>query len=139
MTPDARRPRHRGDFERGTTLVELMIALVMLSLGILAIAQLFPAGARGQLRDRLATSGSYYAHEKLEILNRVPGSDPLLSVGRHPAGTATEDLGTSGVWHRHYDVATLPAPLEDLKKVTVTVDWTFGGARSVLATTYLRR
>jgi hypothetical protein len=116
-----------------------MIALVMLSLGILAIAQLFPAASRGQLRDRLATAGGYYAHEKLEVLNRVPWSDTSLSVGRHPAGTTTEDLGASGVWHRHYDVATMPPPLDDLKKVTVTVDWTFGGARSVQAATYLRR
>jgi hypothetical protein len=130
--------RHRAG-EEGTTLVELMIALVMLSLGILAIAQLFPAGARGQLRDRLATAGSYYAHEKIELLNRVSWSDTALAIGRHPGGTATEDLGTSGIWHRHYDVAAMPSPLDDLKKVTVTVEWTYGGARSVQAITYFRR
>ncbi len=132
-------PRMAPRAERGASLVELMIALVVLSVGILAVAQMFPAGARSQLQDRLTTAGSYYAQEKLEAFNRVSWSDPMLTTGRHPAGTATEDLGTSGKWHRYYEVSTLPAPLQDLKKVTVTVTWDFMGARSVQATTYLRR
>jgi prepilin-type N-terminal cleavage/methylation domain-containing protein len=127
------------DPQRGTSLIELMIALVVLSLGILAVAQLFPAGTRGQVQDRMLTAGSYYAQEKLEDLNRVTWSDPALTVGRHPPGAATEDLGPTGNWHRYYDVSILPAPLDNLKKVTVTVTWTFMGARSVQATTYLRR
>jgi Tfp pilus assembly protein PilV len=125
--------------ERGTTLVELMIALVMLSLGILAIAQLFPAGTRSQLQNRLLTSASYYAQEKIETLSHTAWADSTLSVGRHPSGTSTEDIGTSGMWHRHYDVEQMPAPLDDLKKVTVTVAWTYRGARSVQAITYQRR
>lgn len=130
--------RHRTD-ERGTSLIELMIALVVLSLGILAIAQMFPAGARGQAADRMVTAGSYYADEQLEQLNRLPWADPALTDGRHPAGTATVDIGATGKWHRYYEVSTLPAPLDNLKKVTVTVTWDFMGTRSVQATTYLRR
>lgn len=125
--------------ERGTSLIELMIALVVLSLGILAVGQLFPAGTRGQLQDRMLTAGNYYAQEKIEQLQRLTWSDPALTVGRHPPGTATDALGPTGQWQRYYDVSTLPAPLDNLKKATVTVGWTFMGARSVQATTYLRR
>ncbi|MEK7329510.1 MAG: prepilin-type N-terminal cleavage/methylation domain-containing protein [Candidatus Eisenbacteria bacterium] len=132
-------PRIDHDAERGTSLIELMIALVVLSLGILAVAQLFPAGSRGQVQDRMTTAGIYYAQEQLEELNRLSWSDAALTVGRHPPGTATEDLGPTGKWHRYYDVSILPAPLDNLKKVTVTVTWTFMGARSVQSTTYLRR
>ena len=116
-----------------------MIALVVLSLGILAVAQLFPAGARAQLSDRMATAAGNHAQEKLEELNRLPWSDPALTDGRHPPGTATETLGQSARWRRFYEVSTLPAPLENLKKVTVTVGWTYLGDRSVQSTTYLRR
>ena len=133
MAPDPRAA------ERGTSLIELMIALVVLSLGILAVSQIFPAGARGQLQDRLMTAGSYYAQEKLEELNRLAWSDAALTTGRHPPGLATEALGATGKWRRYYDVSTLPAPLDNLKKVTVTVSWTFTGVRSVQSTTYLRR
>lgn len=125
--------------ERGASLIELMIALVVLSLGILAVAQLFPAGARAQLGDRMSTAAANHAQEKLEQLNQLPWSDPALTVGRHPPGTATEALGTSGKWRRFYVVSTLPAPLDNLKQVTVTVGWTFMGDQSVQSTTYMRR
>lgn len=132
-------PRTLPAAERGVSLIELMIALVVLSLGILAVGQLFPAGSRGQLQARMTTSGSYYVQQKLEELSVLDWSDAALTDGRHPAGTATENLGPTGQWHRFYDVATLASPLNNLKKVTVTVSWTFKGARSTTATTYLRR
>ncbi len=136
MTHDTVTTRHA---ERGASLIELMIALLVLSLGILAVAQLFPAGARAQVSDRMMTAGTYYAQEKIEEMNRLPWSDPALTSGRHPAGSATEALGATGKWQRFYVISTLPAPLDNLKKVTVTVAWTFMGARSVQSTTYLRR
>ena len=125
--------------QRGTSLAELMIALVILSIGLLAVAQLFPAGSRGQVQDRMLTTASYYAQEKIEQLVNVPWSDDSLSVGRHPAGTATVNLGTLGQWKRFYQVDVLDPPLDNLKKVTVTVSWQVQGARSVTATTYVRR
>jgi len=133
--PPAPTPRH----ERGASLIELMIALVVLSLGILAVAQLFPAGSRGQLSDRMLTNANYYAQEKIEVLNTLSFVDAQLTDGRHPAGMATEACGTSGNWHRYYEVSTLAAPLDNLKKVTVTVQWTFMGNRQTQSTTYLRR
>lgn len=125
--------------QRGASMIELMIALVVLALGVLAVAQLFPAGARGQTKDRMTTAGSYYAQQKLETLQVLNWFDAALTDGRHPAGTATEPLGNTGKWQRYYEVTTLAAPLDNLKKVTVTVTWNFMGARSVTATTYLRK
>jgi hypothetical protein len=116
-----------------------MVALVVLSIGLLAVAQLFPAGSRGQVQDRMLTSANYFAQEKIEQLTNVPWADPGLIVGRHPTGTATEALGTGGQWQRFYTVAVMAAPLDNLKKVTVTVNWAAGGSRSVTATTYVRR
>jgi prepilin-type N-terminal cleavage/methylation domain-containing protein len=124
--------------ERGMSLVELLVALVVLSIGVLAIGGVFPAGSRAQLQDRLTTTGSYYAQQKLEDLEGLGWGDANLTDGRHPAGSATESLG-SGQWHRFYTVTTMAAPLDNLKRVTVEVDWTFKGARSVSATTYLRQ
>jgi prepilin-type N-terminal cleavage/methylation domain-containing protein len=124
--------------ERGITLVELMIALVVLALGVLAVGRLFPAGERGQLKDRMTTTASYYAQQKIEDLQGVPWTDSRLSDGMHPAA-GYDPLGATGQWRQTYMVSTLAAPLNNLKKVTVTVSWTFLGTRSVTATTYLRR
>jgi Tfp pilus assembly protein PilV len=124
--------------EHGSTLIELMIALVMLTVGILAVGQLFPAGSRSQQQARMTTSGNYYAQEKLEQLAGSSWTDASLSAGRHPA-SGSEALGSSGQWQRFYQVDAMAAPLDNLKKVTVTVQWVYQGNRTVTSTTYVRR
>lgn len=132
------REPHPSRRERGTTIAELMVALVVLSIGILAVAQLFPAGTGSQLQSRLTNTANYYAQEKLEQLRGLGWTDAALSAGRHPA-SGTESLGTSGAWQRFYEVTTMSAPLGNLKRVDVTVSWNYHGARSVTTTTYVRR
>ena len=125
--------------ERGVTLIELMMALVILSVGLLAVAQLFPAGTRSQLRDRLFSSAHYYAQEKLEEVSQKSWADPALSIGRHPAADF-ETLGTNKTWQRFYQVDVMAVPLDNLRKVTVTVNWRYQDmARTVSTITYVRR
>ncbi len=124
--------------ERGTTLAELMIALVVLSIGILAVAQIFPSGTSTQVQSRMANTANYYTQEKLEQLRTLAWGDADLAVGRHPA-SGTEVLGETAQWQRFYEVSALSAPLANLKKVEVTVQWNHRGIRSVTSTTYVRR
>ena len=125
--------------QRGVTLIELCIALVVLALGLLAVGQLFPAGSRSQVRGKMMTSANLYAQQKIEELRPLSWNNAALSLGRHPGGTATESLGDNGTWQRFYNVEAMAAPLQDLKKITVTVSWTCSGSRTVTATTYVRR
>jgi prepilin-type N-terminal cleavage/methylation domain-containing protein len=132
--------RDRSAGERGISLVEVLIALVVMSIGILAVGRLFPAGARSQMQDRLVLGSSDYAQEKIEYLRALHWSDADLTNGRHPAGTATESCG-NGRWQRFYTVTTMASPLDNLKKVDVTVTANGAGnaGRSVTTTTYVRR
>jgi type IV pilus modification protein PilV len=125
--------------ERGMSLVETLIALVVLSVGILAMARLFPSATRSQEQSKMTETAAYYAQERMERLSALSWSDTALSAGRHPGGIATENLGATNAWHRYYNVTGMAAPLSDLKKVTVTVTWNFQGSRSTSTTTYLRR
>jgi Tfp pilus assembly protein PilV len=122
------------------SLVELMIALVVLAVGILAVGRMFPTGARSQVQDRLRIGANYYAQEGIEQLTGRTWSDPMLADGRHPAGTAMDSLG-GGRWLRFYQVTTMTGSLNNLKKVDVTVNFQSPdqGARMVTATTYVRR
>jgi prepilin-type N-terminal cleavage/methylation domain-containing protein len=133
-------PLPRAD-ERGLSLTELLIALVVLSVGILALARVFPAANRSQQQSKMAMEASYYAQERMERLASLAWSDTALTAGRHPAGTATEACGPTGAWHRYYQVSAMAAPLDDLKKVVVTVSWNNQRRdnRSTSATTYVRR
>ena len=125
--------------EAGSSLVELMIALIVIAIGVLAISQLFPAGSRGQNRERMLSAANHYAQDAIEDLSTKTWLDPALSPGRHPGGTATTPLGTSGAWRRYYTVAQMAAPMDNLRSVTVIVYWTTVRRDSVTATTYLRR
>lgn len=131
-----RTPRHS---ERGITLVEVMIAILVMTTGILAMGRLIPAATSGQQSDKMLTQSNAYAQQKVEVLQTLYWSDPLLADGRHPAGITNEMLGSNGQWQLHYDVTSLAAPLDNLRKITVTVEWNYLGPHSVTATTYLRR
>ena len=132
------RMRHGANAERGITLVETMIALLVMTTGILALGRLLPAASSGQLSDKMLTQGNGYAQQKLESLQTKYWSDPELADGRHPV-SSNEELGSNGQWERYHEVSTMAAPLDNLRRVTVTVTWNFGGPHSVTATSYLRR
>jgi Tfp pilus assembly protein PilV len=109
----------------------------VLAIGVLAVAQLFPAGSRSQLRDRLRTEGSQLAREKIEQLEVLDWTDAALTPGKHPTG-APERLGAVGALKRSYQVDAMAAPLDNLKRVTVLVTWNQVRACSVQAVTYVR-
>ena len=120
-------------------MVEILIALVVLSVGIMAIGGMFPAGTRTEVQTRMQSSANYFAQLKLEELRAIPWTDPALNAGRHPAGVVCDTLGTTKAWRRFYQVDLLAAPLTDLKRVSVNVSWTYHGTRSVIDTIYVRK
>ena len=126
--------------ERGMSLIELCIALVILTVGLLAAAQFFPAGSRATTRDQLLAAGNLYAQQKIEQLTTLSWNDVALSPGRHPSGSTYEVLGKSQAWNRFYIVSAMPAPLDNLRMITVGVAYDFQGRRdTVTSVTYVRR
>ncbi len=121
--------------ERGVSLVELMVALVVVSIGILSVFQLFPVGMRSQSNDRMFSKGTYYAQQELERLSGLAYGDVDLIIGTHPSGSPES---ISGGFQRSYVVSMLDEPMENVKKVDVTVTWS-AGAKSTHAISYVRR
>jgi type II secretory pathway pseudopilin PulG len=124
--------------ERGASLVEILIAVTVLAIGVLGVGRIFPTSNRVQTQDRMTNTASYYAQQKLEEVLTLDWHDAEMQVGRFPAVNA-ESLGTNKSWFRHYEVEAMAEPLDNLRKVTVTVAWNYHGARSVTAVTYKRR
>ena len=126
--------------QRGASLIELMIALVILAIGLLAVNQLFPAGTRAQVRDRMLASASGVVQQKVEQVSTYTWADTGLSLGRHPPGTLAEAYGDFGSIRRFYTVDTMPIPLDNLRKVTVEAYWlSLGDTLRVRTSTYVRR
>jgi prepilin-type N-terminal cleavage/methylation domain-containing protein len=126
--------------ERGFSVIELMVALTVLGIGIIGLANVFPYGSQTQVKDRLRTSGADLAQQKMEQLRTVAWSDANLTDGTHPSNTGrTLTLSSEGNFNRLWFVTTQAGTFSDMKLVTVRVRWTYPRPDSVDLTTYFRR
>jgi prepilin-type N-terminal cleavage/methylation domain-containing protein len=77
----------------GFTLIEVLFSILVLSVGILAVASLVAQMEGGTDRSGYLSLASTYASEKLEDLNRYPTWDPHVCVSSgETAGSLTSDV-----------------------------------------------
>ena len=125
-----------GTGAAGLTLVEVLIALLVISIGILAVVKLLPASSRSQVASRMESVAGQYASEQFEKLRGLSKTHASLSLGRHPSADY-DSLGTLKSWQRYYVVTQMPAPLDSLLKVDVAVQWKSSKAESLRMSGYL--
>lgn len=103
---------------RGTSLTEIMIALVVLGVGISAVVQTLPRGNRVNARAKNLTKATNLAQEKIEQLMNVSFTHPDLNAGTHtdPANPLQQHFA------RRWEVQ-LDTPLPGMKQVDVTVSF----------------
>jgi prepilin-type N-terminal cleavage/methylation domain-containing protein len=87
MSTPSRRP------QRGVTLLELIIAMAVLSFGLLAMSRLHVVGLTSNAAARRNTSGVAIAQELAAGLERLGFNDALLSDPSTPTGTPPTDFG----------------------------------------------
>lgn len=119
----------------GFTLVEMMIALVVFGLGLMALAQSLPRGLSMRDKARRMSVATNLAQQEMERLRSLPFDSPQLAGGSHsdPQGPV------EGVYARRWSVLE-NSPVEDMKTVTVTVSFPTSSADSVAQmTTHLSK
>lgn len=79
-------PLNRG-WARGFTLIEVVIAIAVLTIGLCALASLVAQSLTGTGTARYLSTATTLASEKLEDLDRWPSADPHVSAG----GSLTSD------------------------------------------------
>ena len=91
----------RARRRRGVTLIEMLVAMVLLSIGFLAIAPLFMTGIKANASSFDYTVANNLAREELERLQMIPSSDASLLVSSGTIATypATDPCVTGGVGH----------------------------------------
>ncbi len=130
----------RSPAQAGFSLIELMVALVLLGIGIMTIANMFPLGSRTQMRDRMRTSAADLAQQKMEQLRLQTWSAADLDVGTHPdADGDTLSLVDEGTFIRYWVVEAQSGSFADMKKVTTRVVWTYQTPDTIDLVTYFRR
>lgn len=88
----------RHNPERGFSMLEVMVAIVVLSVGMMALAALMSKTTQATDRSRYMSIASMLASEKLEDLNRYPSSDPAVKiVSGTTAGSITSDAAPATI------------------------------------------
>jgi type IV pilus assembly protein PilV len=110
--------------KKGFTLIEVLIGLIILSVGILAIAGMQMTAVRGNFFSHYLTQASYVGQDRLELLNNMPVDSAELQAGNHNDGATT----ISGiVFNRSYTVVVNG----DIRTITYTVRWNDGMDRTI--------
>jgi len=81
--------------DRGFTFVEVLIAMAVLSFGVLGVLQTTLLAARLERRSRAITSGTFLAQERLE---RIGAHGWERATAGLTAATLPEALGLGGTW-----------------------------------------
>ena len=113
---------------KGFSLVEMLIALVILAISLLALAGLMAATTRNNSFGGHMTEAATFAQDKLEELKALPWANIV-------GGTDTKSGSTGVTYARTWNVSTLlnpvPPPNDLLKAVTITINWNDGISRSI--------
>lgn len=128
------RPLLRGG-NRGFTLVEMMIALVLFGVGMMALAQVLPRGLSVRDKARRMSVASSMAQEEVERLRNLPFNHADLAGGNHLDPNNPVDNAYRRQWTVQDDT-----PVEDMKRVSVTVSFPTDSADSqAVVTTMIAR
>jgi len=119
--------------EIGFTLVELLVAIVLLGVGILALASLFPLSSHNVSQAGMNTKATAYVQEKIENLQNLTYNDPDLSEGTHSDTLNPIERIFTRTW-----TVTDDSPFSGCKYVRITVSWPDRGVtRSVQSVTII--
>ena len=109
--------------EKGFTIVEVMIAIAILTFGILAVASMQTSSMYGNSTANRVTEGTSWAGNKMEELLTIPDTDAQLSVGTHGPETMISGVSRYDVKWEVIDSVDSLNPIEDAKLIIVTVTW----------------
>ena len=132
---------HKGEQRQsGFTLIEVLIAISILTIGLLAVAKMQVSAIQGNYFSNNTTTALSLAQQKMEDLLGKAYADPdladtqagnnanltsLVTIDHQEPNVDEEGVSGSGIYHRVWNVAD-DTPITDTKTITIIVTWTKG-------------
>ena len=136
MTRD-RKPCGLTRNNRGFTLMEILIAVAIFSIGILAVAKLQLWNVKNNTTGNITTMATMLGRAQIEELKGVSDVTTLAD-GADPNNPVDADGNPGGIFTRTWTV-TNPLGGSTTRRIDVTVSWNRQGQnRSVVLTTITR-
>ena len=112
--------------ETGFTLIEVLIALAVFSIGILAVGSMQLKSTGGSTDARILTESSIWGQDRVETLMACPYDDPSLNVGDVASGTEQSATARNYniIWEVWDSAGVTPwgvTPANNTKIIRVTV------------------
>jgi type IV pilus assembly protein PilV len=101
--------------KKGFTLIEVLIGLIILAIGILAVAGMQITSIRGTAFSNNLMQASVIAQERLEFIKSLPLNDAKLDTGTYP------DPPNIGIFTRSYQATRNANP--NFVNIIYTVSW----------------
>jgi type IV pilus assembly protein PilV len=125
---------------RGFTLIEILIAVAIFSIGILAVAKLQLWNVKNNTTGNITTMATMLGRAQIEELKGNDVSDSELDIGHYedPNNPIDADGNPGGIFNRSWDVSD-PLGGNSTRRIDVIVSWNRQGQnRSVVLTTITR-
>jgi len=115
--------------DKGFSLIELLIAVTILAVGLLAVAGLQVTAIQGNTQGNLTSQATTIAEDQIETIRNMDYA--AISFAANPYIEA--DVG--GTSFTRETLVETDNPMPDLKKITVTVRWNSHGQHQVILRT----
>ena len=112
--------------KKGFTLIEMLVGLILLAIGLLAIAGMQIKSVNGNFFSANLTQASILAQDRLEGLRQLDFTRAELDLGAHNDG---QIQGFS----RDYTVSLVPGTV--MRSITVNVRWNDNSSHAIAFTT----
>ena len=115
----------------GFSLIELLIAMSVMALGMLAAASMQYSAVRNNTTGNTSTQATMLAKATMEMLKNQDIDSTALAVGDYVDSSRVDANGNpGGIYNRNWRVDPLGS---SSRRISVTVEWTkFGSTRRVV-------
>lgn len=121
--------------ENGFTLLEVLFALVIFSIGLLAVNAMTTMVIKSNYMSKNLTTAVHLAQNKLDALNAGPYADVDNAGLADELDLDAQEVAGAGIFNRSVTVTTSTAP--DYKTVKVIVSWSDPDLRQVAMQTVI--